>query len=55
MHTAREQELLSHIDTLEEQLAKQLISLKDTNQQAPEGISSVDEMIATITKLKVRD
>lgn len=56
MHTAREQELLSRIDTLEEQLANQLISLKDvTNQKMPEGISSVDEMVAAIAELKVRD
>lgn len=50
----REQELLSRIATLEEQLAWQLTSWKDfTSQPIPDGISSVDEMIATIADLKV--
>lgn len=54
MHTAREQELLSRIATLEERLAKQLSACsKLTDPQMPEIPLSDDDMKATIAALKV--
>eukprot|EP00892_Ulva_mutabilis_P008410 jgi/Ulvmu1/5941/UM026_0063.1 len=52
-HNQREQELTSRIAALEVQLANQLTSWKDyASQPIPDGITSVDEMILTISDLK---